>query len=134
CEKSGVNPNPLASLNLVNFTVGLGAVKVNFTNAGGKNGQYQYYNQITTSVAYGNNSVFAVLANQSVPLNIVLNADSTKLIYNSTLDLSNGSISSLYLAGKLGAVDTILIQDFIPYHGDSSCGVRFINLSPNSNP
>jgi hypothetical protein len=39
---------------------------------------------------------------------------------------------SLFLAGQSSNVTGILLQENFPYHSDSTCGVRFINLSPNS--
>jgi hypothetical protein len=43
-------------------------------------------------------------------------------------------IYSFFLAGQAPNITGILVKDNIPYHTDSTCGVRFINLSPNSTP
>jgi hypothetical protein len=133
CKKSDVTLSPLASLNLVNATVNLGTVQANFTNLSNKT-TGQPYSQITTTVPYGSNNVYGVLANMAIPLTIVATTDTTKPIYISSLNFANGSIYSLYLAGQTGAVDTVMVRETIPYYADSTCGVRFINLSYNSNP
>lgn len=131
CKKSTVETSPLASLNIVNASVNVSAAKVNFTGPGGAN----YYNLITTTTAYGANTAYGVNANTSVPLSIINSPDSTKIIYNGVLNFSNGDLYTLYLAGQATAVDTILRKEpTLPTYQDSSCGVRFINLSYNSSP
>ena len=130
CKKSTVDISPLASINIVNATVNVAAAKVNFTG----NGATNYYNLITTTTAYGANTVFGINADMNVPLTIINSPDSTKIIYNSTLNFGSGDLYSLYLAGTATAVDTILRKESIPTYQDSTCGVRFINLSYNSSP
>jgi len=57
-------------------------------------------------------------------------------LYNFTLALSNNSIHSLFLTGTVSAPDTLYTSDVLPYYppGDSVVGIRFVNLSPGSNP
>jgi len=126
CKKSGVAITPLASLNVVNASVNLGTVKANFTGAG------QYAS--ATSIGYGANNSYSVRAGITIPFTIVAVADTTQPVFNAMLNLNGGGIYSLYLAGQSGSVDTLLVAETIPLHTDSSCGVRFINLSYNSNP
>jgi len=130
CSKSSVSVSPLASLNVVDASVNVATIKANFTGTGLPN----FYATNTVTVAYGANNVYGVNAGVTVPLTIINNADSTKAIYQSNLNLVNGGIYSLYLAGQSTAVDTIFVKETIPSYTDSSCGVRFINLSYNSNP
>jgi len=41
-------------------------------------------------------------------------------------------VYSLFLCGTLvTGVEGILLKESLPYHGDSTCGVRFINLNPS---
>lgn len=63
------------------------------------------------------------------------NAHSTPL-YNLMLDLTPGTIYTLFLTGTLSSPDTMFTIDTPPYHplGDSSLGVRFVNLSSGSTP
>lgn len=123
----------MASLNIVNATVGLGAVKANFTNVGDKSTS-EYYSQISTIVNYGSNNIYGVLANQSVPLTIATVTDSTNPVFTTQFNLVSSGIYSLYLVGQVGSIDTLLIKEVIPAYTDSLCGVRFINLSYNSDP
>lgn len=53
-----------------------------------------------------------------------------------TLPLKAGGIYSLFLAGTTTAPDTLFTEDVIPWYSvkDSVTGLRFINLSPGSNP
>lgn len=136
CCKKSEEPGivPLASINIVNGCINIGTIKANFTNASTKNGGYQYFSQITTSIAYGSNAIVGVLAQEQVPLTIAPIADTAQPIYNGSLSFAKGAGYSLYLAGTATAVDTVLILDAISFHSDSNCGVRFINLSYNSNP
>ena len=43
-------------------------------------------------------------------------------------------IFSLLLCGDTLAPDAVIIKENIPYRTDSTAGIRFINLSPNSTP
>lgn len=134
CKKDTPAVTPLSTLNFVNATVNLGVVKANFTNTTTKGGSYQFYSQITTSVGYGANVIFPVLSDVGTPLTIAPVADTTMPAYSGSLNLANGGSYSLYLAGSVGSVDAILLRDTLPHYSDSVCGVRFINLSYNSNP
>lgn len=132
CKKSTVETTSLASINIVNASVNVAAAKVNFTGPGSPN----FYAQITTTTSYGANTVFGVLGNTTIPMTIINNTDSTKAIASANLQFNNGEIYTLYLAGQSTAVDTILRKETIPSYpaSDSSCAVRFINLSYNANP
>jgi len=67
-------------------------------------------------------------------LTVVSTTDTTDAIFAGNFNLLAGGVYSLFLAGQLGAVDTVLIHELIPRYSDSSCGVRFINLVYNGNP
>lgn len=128
CKKSTVKLSPLASLNIINASVNLGTVKVNFTDLKG------LYSSITTTVAYGANTPYGVNAGVSVPVTIVPTSDTTKTAFTGSFTFDNGGIYSLYLAGQSTAVDTVFAKENIPSFTDSLYGVRFINLSYNSVP
>ena len=68
------------------------------------------------------------------PLYVVRNKDTTQRIFSGTLNLSPGAIYSFFLSGDTTRPDTLLVQDNIPVYTDSSAGVRFVNLSPGSQP
>jgi len=133
CRKNVIYVAPTAALNLVNATVGEAAVKVNWTNVSNKSTS-QYYSQISTAVGYGTNYVYGVLSGQAIPMTVVATTDTVNAIFKASLNLSRGGIYSLFLAGNVSTIDTVFIQESIPVYGDSSCGVRFINLVSNSNP
>ena len=130
CKKETLKTTPVASINIVNASVNLAASKTSFTTPGAAT-----YYLITATIAYGANTVYALSANTSVPLTVINSADSTKVLYSNTLNFLNGEIYTLYLAGTATATDTIQRKESsIPSYKDSSCGVRFINLSYNSTP
>jgi hypothetical protein len=134
CQKTVVNTTPLASLNLVNAVVNSGSVEVNFTNSTGKIPGEPYAN-ISTTVGFGSGNAYSILASTTVPINVVLSTDTLSLLYSGEVNAKNGGTYSLYLAGQVGQVDSVFMQDTgIPYYTDSSCGVRFINLSQGSLP
>ena len=133
CKKTTVNVKPLASFNMVNATVNLDGVQANFTWFGSKAG-IQYYSDISTVVGYGTNSVYSMLAKQSIPVTVVSSADTTKTILEGSFNFDEGGIYTLYFSGIVGAIDTLLVPERFPVHADSTCGVRFINLSFNSQP
>ena len=132
CKKIEVATTPLSSLNIVNASVNLASIEANFSNAGQKV-NVQYYSQIS-SINYASNAVYGVLANLNVPLTIVPSSDTMNTVYSGTFNLLKGGIYTLFLTGNNNSVDTLLIKESIPYHPDSSCGIRFVNLSYNGDP
>ena len=70
-------------------------------------------------------------------LYVVQVADTTSVdlkaaLFNGQLNLEEGTIYSLFLAGDTAKVDTMLVKDIVPTYADSSAGVRFINLIPGT--
>jgi hypothetical protein len=63
---------------------------------------------------------------------LVTTAASKTSLYSGTLNLDAGGIYSLFLCGTSTAPDTMLIKEQISNYSDSSAGVRFVNLSPQS--
>jgi hypothetical protein len=127
CKKTSSGTSGIASLNIINASVDLPSVVVNFSDTA----LPFYLNQAPIS---SNSSMeFGVPAGAN-PLIVVSSADTVKPVYRGTLDVQAGGIYSLYLAGQGGVADTVFTKDEIPVYADSSVGVRFINLSPDSKP
>jgi hypothetical protein len=120
CKKDGIlAPSPLASLNVTNAVVGGAALTLN-----------------TSVLTVGNNSYaqFALNAGQS-QVNLYPAATPLSPYYNQTIPTNNGDYYSLFLAGASPAnVDAILVKETYKSFTDTLFAVRFINLSPNSNP
>ncbi len=57
-------------------------------------------------------------------------------LFDMQLNLPIGSINTLFLTGTVEAPDTLLTRDVIPFFpaADSVMAIRFINLSPGSDP
>lgn len=119
CKKDIFSGPSLASLTVTNAVVGGNAIRI------GSN---------MTQVANNLGLQLTVIAGETElyvwPIN-----DSTKPYYtNSKFNAEEQGVYSLFLAGQLSNVTGVLIRDVIPYHTDSTCGVRIINLVPNSTP
>ncbi|MBN8837180.1 MAG: DUF4397 domain-containing protein [Sphingobacteriia bacterium] len=129
CSKDSPIPQ-LVSLNVVNASINVAAAQVNYFGA-----PLTFATYTGNLVNYGANLVYSVNAG-STNISINAQADSTKSIYSGNLTANAGDVYTLYLSGQSTAVDTVLRKESIPYHpfSDSSFGVRFINLSYNSNP
>lgn len=70
----------------------------------------------------------------ATPLIIVSASDTTHSLFQGNFDLKPGEIYSLFISGQAKALDTIFVRDVIPFYGDSSAGVRFVNLSDGKLP
>jgi hypothetical protein len=103
-------------------------------------------NQFQT-LGYGNNLEFSSYTGEHVfhfyqyvvTANGLLSVNAAVVypaLSNVSLNLPVGSISSLFLAGTVNAPDTLFVKDALPVlnPADSSMGIRFVNLSPGSNP
>ncbi|WP_316818405.1 hypothetical protein [Pedobacter nyackensis] len=120
-----------ASINVVNVAINAGIVKVNYF---GKSINWGSYTGTEASVVYGANKVYSVVdARSEFSLNIVRSTDTTKSVFNGHLNLTAGSINSLYLTGQSPNYDTVFVKESaFPVYADSAFAVRFINLVPNS--
>jgi len=130
CKKDDVPPVANISINVVNASPGISNAKIKTTNANG------YYNQLS-GVNYGSFAVFT-MPQRSPNVSISSSTDTAQVLYSSNIpaieDKSGGStVYSLFIAGAVGE-DILLSPDNIPFHADSTLGVRFINLSKNSSP
>lgn len=125
CKKASVNPG-LISFNVIQATTDVPSVYVYFTAT-----PSNFYQQ-QAIIPYAASAEYGIAPN--TPLVVVSSADTSKNLLSGTLHLKNGGIYSLYLAGPASHLDTLLLQDQIPVHADSSSGVRFINLSSGRQP
>ena len=116
-----------SSLNVINSVVNIPSIKVNYY---GSPVVFGYY---TDSILYGSSKVYSVTAGVD-QVTIVNSKDTLHPIYDRSLKLDPGGVYSLFLSGQAPSLDTLFVKDVIPYRNDSTTGIRFINLSPNSNP
>jgi len=135
CTKTTA-PSGSAALNIVNATIGSTALVTNFNAYNGKTiDTLQYYNT-ALQVYYGSSAEIGSYTG-STPLSLSDITDTTRNVYSNTLNLPVGSIHTLFMTGTLTSPDNLFTTDVIPYYpasGDSVTGVRFVNLSPGSNP
>lgn len=116
CKKEEVNI-ALSSISVINAVVGGSTIKLGTYSASIFPGSYTKY-----SIYPGNKQLYIY------PI-----SDSTSPYFNSTIYLKDHSIYTLFISGKYPQIDTMLIEESLPLHIDSSLSVRIANLSPNSN-
>jgi hypothetical protein len=120
CKKSTIDLTPLASLNVTNAVVGGKNVKL------GSNVRDSAVNQSYKQ--------FGILAGNTT-VYLWPTGDSLHPYFNKAVAFNNGDVYSIFLAGNAATtVDPIMVKENIPFRTDSTAGIRFINLSPNSNP
>ena len=136
CTKDAdiVKQVPISSVTVVNAIVNSSPIIVNFTNAD----SVASYFSSAALVSYAGFFEYSVPSG-NIPVSIYPLADTTHPLFKGTILLKRQSIYSFFLVGINNAQnkpDTVIIEDHIPYHPsiDSTIGIRFINLSPNSNP
>jgi hypothetical protein len=116
CKKGDIELKPLASINITNAIIGGATARLDsYAATISNNGSAQF------GLVPGNNSLYVYPA-----------SDSLHPYYNNGIATAGGDVYSLFLAGTGSQVDAILIKENVPYHTDSTIGVRFINLAPNS--
>jgi hypothetical protein len=119
CKKEGITTKPLASLTVTNVVVNGPAIRV-----GSNLNQINNNSSLQLGLFAGDNDLYVW------PV-----GDSAKPYYTSSkFFAAGGSVHSLFIAGQSPNISGVLVEDNIPYHIDSTCGVRIINLIPNSTP
>lgn len=116
CEKENLDTTQMGSLNVVNVIAGGATVRM-------ADSRFDISNN-------GNTQLSLLAGERNVYIYPV--ADSLKPYYNNSVEVNEGDIYTLFLAGTNVQADAILIKENIPFIKDSLVGVRFINLSPNS--
>lgn len=117
CKKNEFKALPIASITVANVVVNGLPIRIgsNLTSISNNS-----YSQISMWPTDGDLYVWPV-------------DDSTHPYYNnSKFAIQDHEMYSLYVYGQLNNTEGMLINENLPYHADSTCGVRIINLSPNS--
>jgi len=126
CKKNDAGVPLLASVNVVHAVVNAPVIKVNTT------GGQVFYATYADSIKYGAAKAYSLIAGIDAPITIVSTSDTTKPLFNAALSTNEGELYSLFLGGQYPQCDTVWVRDYFSNYADSSVGVRFINLSPNS--
>jgi len=137
CSKDNTNPKGGASLTIANAIVGSNPLVVNFNGyAGSKTTDTLRYYKSALQIRYGG---FKEISSYSglTPLSLSQISDTLTGLYNLTLNLPVNTIHTLFLVGADTLhIDTLFTEDHPQYHStaDSTFGIRFVNLSPGSDP
>lgn len=133
CKKefSVVKPGPLSDVTLVNAIVGSNSVIPDFSND-------PIQGSFSLSNLVGNGSFFEYsMPSGNTPVSVWQLPDTIQTIFKGSLNLQPQVAYSLFLAGDNPTKpDTLFTRDQLAYHSsaDSVVGIRFVNLSPGSNP
>jgi hypothetical protein len=135
CKKNNDQPGDISSLNIVNAIPGSDNLVTNFNGITGKMvDTFRWYNT-ALQIGYGSSQIISSYSG-ATPLSLSQISDTLHSLYAGTLNLPAGTIHTLFLTGTVASPDTLFTTDTPPYHPamDSSVGVRFVNLSPGSDP
>lgn len=119
---------PLSSLYVINATVDLAEVKVNTT---GKPIDFVKFND---PLIYGTGKIYSVKSGNSVNILGAASATPTTNLFSFTREFKPQGMYSLYLAGQMPNVETIINEESYPVYSGEVIAVRVINLMPNSTP
>lgn len=125
-----------ASLNIINTVAGTSELATNFKGTD-PNNFYLGGGFLSYKSADDRNMFRAYSGTQRLGLYNYPDTTSKSVpLYDLTLDLPVGSITSLYLTGTVSSPDMLLIKDTLPElpAADSSMAIRFVNLSQGSGP
>jgi len=132
CKQNNLPPaNVSASLSFANAIVGSAPLVSKFGNVN------IIYSAVTSvnKISYGGSSTFSE-ASGIIPVSFIQTTDTTHTLFTDNLNLQTGGVYSLYMTGTVAQPDTVFIHENLAYHAatDSVAGIRFINLSPGTNP
>jgi hypothetical protein len=126
CKRESLPIKPLAALNAINAISDQSSVYVNTL---GTDVTYSAF----PALGYQSNQVYD-LGVDSSQVKIFAQTDTVHAVYNQPVNAISGGIYSIYLFGQTFPYQSLLMKDDIPAVQDSSAGIRFINLSPDSPP
>ena len=128
CEEDEINVVQTASIKIIHALVNTGDVEI-------RNLEGSISNRARNPLRYGRNERYTLPANTVIDFLIVEAEDTLNTFLDETLVVRNaGTIYSLFLVGDSSNMESLLIEDVFQNYQDSTFGVRFINLSPDSEP
>jgi hypothetical protein len=128
CKKEILSSPGTASLTVINASADNPAIAVSFADTP------QSFYIYTSPVYYGNFAEYGSPAGKT-PLLLISSSDTTHTLFKGSFNLKAGAFYSFYISGSQGKqLDTLLMEDNIVNHTDSTAGVRFINFSPAKLP
>jgi len=130
CKKVTIEAHNASSIKIIDASEYVPELTANFSFSPIPFSQWLGPNQ--GPVTYGTSVEFGKPSG-SLPVVLISSQDTLHPFYKNTLNLSAGGSYSLYVIGQNQA-ETMLLKDEIPAFQDSTSGVRFVNLSPDSEP
>lgn len=122
------------SLTIVNAVVGSSNLVTDFTGSAGSKAPDSIIYLNALSIPYGSYSELGSYSGTTF-LSVSPITDTLLSLWRGQFHLTNNAIHTLFLVGPDSLhIDTLLTTDVLPVHVDSSVGVRFVNVSPGSNP
>ena len=125
CGDDDNHPIPTAAIKIINATVEAGLIMP-------KNFDFNISNRAGTAIPFGGSERFTLPANTPTDLLLVKADDTLTTVLNETVNFEEGTIYSFFAAGRFPNVESVLIRDEFINYQDSTFGVRFVNMSPDS--
>jgi len=125
CHKSNGTDDSPASINIINAIPDGNSIVPVFGNE-----LVRYFSSAQT-ISYGGFALYSPLSG-SGNLSITQISDTNRNLFNGKLQFAPGGIYSFFLTGDTLKPDTLFVKDQLVNYADSSVGVRFVNLSPDS--
>lgn len=119
CKKYKVETFSITSLTAVNAVVGGTPIKVGSQAATIENNSFAHI-----SLFEGSNDLYVWPVDDSLH---------PYFSYPKFVTV-NGEGYTLFVCGQVGNTEGVIVKDDVPLRRDSTAGIRFINLSPNSSP
>lgn len=132
CKKDKIVVGNVSAVTIINSVVGANPIVVDFLGVAPVSTYYNTANQIN----YGSFYEYS-LSNDDPLLTIYQITDTTHTVFKHRINIQPSKIYSLFLTGLSAEnSDTLFVKDNLPHHAlaDSTIGIRFVNLSPGSNP
>lgn len=119
CRKDKYEVYPIASITVTNAIVGGPSIRLK---------------DISTSISNNSSSKLSLMAGD-FELYVYPVGDSLNPYYTDPkFYTENRDTYSLFLSGQSPSIASVILKDNLPYHDDSTCGVRFINLCSDCLP
>lgn len=128
CEENESNVPQASTIRIVHAIQDIGTIDLR-----GFEGSIPFIG--TNTIRYGSNFRFTLAVNTPTDFTITPESDTLNTVFSEIIKLEDaGEIYSLFLLGDSTRVTSLLLRDEITNYQDSIYGVRFINLSTDSEP
>lgn len=128
CEENKLDSPQVSTLRVVNAILDVGEVEL-------REFQANFSSRSSTEIRYASTQRYTVATGQDISVDVAPTSDTLDIIFSDVLRFDEaGSINTVVLYGDSNRVESFILEEEFNNYDTPSYGIRFLNLSEDSEP